>query len=109
MAANSPDSNRTLGSAAEPCPLKKCSIAVQVVRDDTKEAIGGATVKLTGPTAGSGQTATGSGIKSYDPVEPGAYKLEVSLSGKQAEEFEVPRMPGITVSRGETKAILVPL
>lgn len=109
MAGNQPGSDRKVGAATEPCPLQKCSVLVQVMRGDTKEYMSGAAIKLTGPTSGSGQTAAGSGSKSYDPVEPGAYQLEVSLPGKQAEEFEVPRIPGFTVSRGEAKVLLVQL
>jgi hypothetical protein len=107
MAVNQPDSDKKIGAAAEPCPLQKCSILVQVQRQDTKEFIGGATVKVDGPTPGSGPTTSATGTKLFDSVKPGSYKGEVTLPGKQAEEFEKPRLPAFSVAPREDKVIVV--
>lgn len=109
MANNQTGGNREVGAAAEPCPLRKCSVVVQVMRQDTREYLGGLTAKLTGPTPGSGQTAEGSGTKIFDPVEPGDYQLQIVLEGKSAQELRAPPQRSFNVNRGEEKVVLVEL
>src|ERR1043166_9560825 len=107
MAGNQPGSDKKVGASTEPCPLQKSSILVQVQRQDTKDFIGGVTVKLDGPTPGSGQTSSGTGSKLFDSVDPGSYQGEVTLTGQQAEEFEKPRLPPFSVTPREDKVVIV--
>lgn len=107
MPASAPTSSKPVGSSVEPCPLKKSTILVQVQREDTKQFLAGVDVKLDGPTKGNGKTSAGSGIVLFDPVDPGSYQTDVTLTGKQAEEFEKPQPVKFSVEPGEDKAVLV--
>src|SRR6185369_968910 len=86
-----------VGSASEPCPLKKSSILVQVMRSDTNEFVGGATVKVDGPTPGSAQTSPGTGTTRFDGVTAGSYSVEISLTGPQWQKFRIDKSKRISV------------
>jgi len=87
------------GGTTQACPLSQPPfILVRAVRADTGEPIGGADVKLEGPTPGSKRTATGTGVSVFDPVKPGGYRLNASLSGSQAELFEPPAPAQLSVT-----------
>ena len=101
------ESQRSVGSAAEPCPLQQSSILVQVQRQDSREFLGGVKVKLDGPTPGTGTTAAGTGIKLFDSVKPGTYRGELTLDSRQAEVLEKPRLAPFQVARGEDKVVVV--
>jgi hypothetical protein len=107
MASSAPSSSKPAGSSTEPCPEPKASILVQVQRKDTKEFIGGASVKLEGPTPGSGETSPSTGTKLFEEVKPGSYKGTVTLSGKQAQDFEAPHFPSFKLRGGENKVVIV--
>lgn len=107
MSASASTSSKPVGSSVEPCPLEKSTILVQVQREDTKQFLGGVDVKLDGPTNGNAKTSAGSGIVLFDPVDPGSYQSDVTLAGKQSEEFEKPEPVKFSVERGEDKAVLV--
>ena len=79
------------GSIAQACPQSTPPfILVRTVRSDTGEPLGGVDVRIEGPTAGSKKTASSNGACVFDPVKPGAYRVQGSLTGAQAEQFEAP-------------------
>lgn len=89
MSNGAPNGSKPVGSSTRPCPLKQSSILVQVMRSDTKEFVGGAAVKVNGPTPGFGETSQGTGTKGFDKVSPGLYEAAVSLTGPQWRKFQV--------------------
>lgn len=73
----------------QPCPLLKTALIVIVVRRDNEKPIEGATVKVTGPTPGT-KTTDSDGLTRFKPVDPGAYKIDVTLPASLKDEFEPP-------------------
>jgi hypothetical protein len=102
-------SNQDVGQATEPCPLIKAALLVGVVRLDTREAVTDVKVVVKGPTAGAKSTSGKHGTALFEPVDPGAYVVQVTLSGEAAETFEKPTDETVSVSGGATQVVLFQL
>jgi hypothetical protein len=107
MAGNQPGSDKKVGAASEPCPLKKCSILVQVLRADTGAAIGGAEVAIRGPKSDKKTSSATSGTALFDPVQPGAYAVTASLPAALAKEFETAQSASATAFRGGETVVII--
>src|SRR5262245_35393676 len=107
MAANQPGSDRKVGAAAEPCPLRKCSIVVQVLRADTREPVGGANVQIKGATTATITTAQDSGRAVANPAKAGLHTAEAVLTAGKWKRFRPAGTAQFTVSPGEEKVVML--
>lgn len=106
-AAGKSSTGQPIGSETQACPAKTPPfILVRVVRSDTGEPLGQATVKIEGPTSQSLSTSNSIGACTFDPVKPGAYKITAELPGSLGELFVGPSPVSVTV-RSRQPAIQV--
>lgn len=104
-----PSSQRSVGSATESCPLRQCSLVVQVIRSDTGLGVSGVSVNVDGPTPGQGETEGSLGVKEFLELRAGKYKSEVALAGAAAEKykkFDLGDRKYFSISRGGEKTII---
>ena len=104
-----PSSQRSVGSTTESCPLKSCSLLVQVLRADTGTGVPGISVKVDGPTPVSGDTEGSMGIREFTEMRAGKYKSEVSISGASASKFskfQVGDRQYFSISRGGQQSVI---
>ena len=107
MSETAPSGDKPVGGTTETCPLKVSTALIQVIRADTGEIVGGANVTLTGPTPGSGVTGSSDGIKQFDSLKKGKYKVEVTLEGDFKDKFDPPENAYFAVSHGVEKVIVM--
>ncbi len=76
---------------------------------ESREAVGPIKISQAGPTPGKGKTDPAKGRLSFDPVDPGAYEIQVNLEGDLEEKYEAPEVSRFSVAGGEEKLVLLNL
>ncbi len=82
-------------------------LQVKVIRTDTKEALIGVKLQVTGPQTLDGQTVGSPALASFRNLKPGEYTVGVASMGQYAEEFQPPSDTTATVPGGGLKQVVL--